>query len=165
MLNLDKDHEDKYNAAGDPRPGAERPGNRDSVAEFGGRAAVLEHIDALFDGSRVVHLPGKDEGLIRRARAFLDGHTSTERIYTRATGFHGERSTAGVFAGSRCGRGCGNGFVRTDGAPLDRGVPGIFTREGYRELFDKRLSEFVAAASADDAQVMGRENTQKRRIL
>ena len=31
--------------------------NRDSVAEFGGRAAVLVYIDALFDGSRVVHSP------------------------------------------------------------------------------------------------------------
>lgn len=41
-------------------------------------------------------------------------------------------------------------------------MPGIFTREGYRELFDKRLSEFVAAASADDAWVMGRESAQKK---
>ena len=46
---------------------------------------MLEHIDALFDGSRVVHSPyEQDAALIRRARAFLDGHTSTERIYARA---------------------------------------------------------------------------------
>ncbi|EHC96158.1 IcmF-related protein, partial [Salmonella enterica subsp. enterica serovar Uganda str. R8-3404] len=46
---------------------------------------MLTHIEALFDGSRVVHSPyEKNEALIRQARAFLDGHTSTERIYARA---------------------------------------------------------------------------------
>ncbi|QDX88266.1 IcmF-related protein [Salmonella enterica subsp. enterica serovar Braenderup] len=32
-------------------------GGSDSVAGFGGRVAVLTHIEALFDGSRVVHSP------------------------------------------------------------------------------------------------------------
>ena len=137
--------------------------NRDSVADFGGRAAVLEHIDALFDGSRVVHSPyEKDEGLIRLARAFLDGHTSTERIYTRALASMESEAPQEFSLVRAVGADAGTVFVRTDGAPLDRGVPGIFTREGYRELFDKRLSEFVAAASADDAWVMGRESAQKK---
>jgi len=43
------------------------------------------------------------------------------------------------------------------GEPLDRGIPGLFTDEGYRELFDKRITEFVAAAYANDEWVMGRE--------
>ncbi|EGY0908178.1 type VI secretion system membrane subunit TssM, partial [Salmonella enterica subsp. enterica serovar Newport] len=85
LLNLDKDHEDKYNAAEIQSWVINDLGNSDSVAGFGGRAAVLTHIEALFDGSRVVHSPyEKDEALIRQARAFLDGHTSTERIYARA---------------------------------------------------------------------------------
>lgn len=42
------------------------------------------------------------------------------------------------------------------------GRAGIFTREGYRELFDKRLPEFVAAATANDGWVMGRESTPKK---
>ncbi|WP_284695576.1 ImcF-related family protein, partial [Escherichia coli] len=53
LLNLDKDHEDKYNAAEIHAWVLNDLDNRDSVAEFGGRSAVLEHIDALFDGSRV----------------------------------------------------------------------------------------------------------------
>ena len=43
------------------------------------------------------------------------------------------------------------------GEPLDRGIPGLFAVEGYRELFDKRITEFVAAAYANDEWVMGRE--------
>lgn len=163
LLNLDKDHEDKYNAAEIQTWVLNDLEYNDSVKEFGGRAAVLEHIEALFDGSRVVHSPyEKDEQLIRQARAFLDGHTSTERIYSRALAAIESEAPEEFTLVRAVGADAGTVFVRTDGAPLDRGVPGIFTREGYRNLFDKRLPEFVAAASEDDAWVMGRENAQKK---
>ncbi len=162
LLNLDKDHEDKYNAAEIQSWVINDLGNSDSVAGFGGRAAVLTHIEALFDGSRVVHSPyEKDEALIRRARAFLDGHTSTERIYARALAAMESEAPQEFTLVRAVGADAGTVFVRSNGAPLDRGVPGIFTREGYRELFDKRLPEFVAAATANDGWVMGRESTPK----
>ncbi|HEC7708898.1 TPA: type VI secretion system membrane subunit TssM [Salmonella enterica subsp. enterica serovar Kottbus] len=125
--------------------------------------AVLTHIEALFDGSRVVHSPyEKDEALIRQARAFLDGHTSTERIYARALAAMESEAPQEFTLVRAVGADAGTVFVRSNGAPLDRGVPGIFTREGYRELFDKRLPEFVAAATANDGWVMGRESTPKK---
>lgn len=163
LLNLDKDHEDKYNAAEIQSWVINDLGNSDSVAGFGGRAAVLTHIEALFDGSRVVHSPyEKDEALIRQARAFLDGHTSTERIYARALAAMESEAPQEFTLVRAVGADAGAVFVRSNGAPLDRGVPGIFTREGYRELFDKRLPEFVAAATANDGWVMGRESTPKK---
>lgn len=163
LLNLDKDHEDKYNAAEIQSWVLKDLENNDSVAGFGGRAAVLTHIEALFDGSRVVHSPyEKDERLIRQARAFLDGHTSTERIYTRALAAMESEAPQEFTLVRAVGADAGTVFVRANGAPLDRGVPGIFTREGYRDLFDKRLPEFVAAASADDDWVMGRESAPKK---
>ncbi|EAB4122769.1 type VI secretion system membrane subunit TssM [Salmonella enterica] len=163
LLNLDKDHEDKYNAAEIQSWVINDLGNSDSVAGFGGRAAVLTHIEALFDGSRVVHSPyEKNEALIRQARAFLDGHTSTERIYARALAAMESEAPQEFTLVRAVGADAGTVFVRSNGAPLDRGVPGIFTREGYRELFDKRLPEFVAAATANDGWVMGRESTPKK---
>ncbi|MGV4277130.1 type VI secretion system membrane subunit TssM [Citrobacter farmeri] len=163
LLNLDKDHEDKYNAAEIQTWVLKDLENNDSVTEFGGRAAVLEHIEALFDGSRVVHSPyDRDEDLIRQARAFLDKHTSTERIYARALAAMESEAPQEFTLVRAVGADAGTVFVRTDGAALDRGVAGIFTREGYRNLFDKRLPEFVAAASEDDGWVMGRESTQKK---
>ncbi|EHX6248656.1 type VI secretion system membrane subunit TssM [Salmonella enterica subsp. enterica serovar Mikawasima] len=163
LLNLDKDHEDKYNAAEIQSWVVNDLGNSDSVAGFGGRAAVLTHIEALFDGSRVVHSPyEKNEALIRQARAFLDGHTSTERIYARALAAMESEAPQEFTLVRAVGADAGTVFVRSNGAPLDRGVPGIFTREGYRELFDKRLPEFVAAATANDGWVMGRESTPKK---
>lgn len=163
LLNLDKDHEEKYNAAEIQTWVLNDLENNDSVTEFGGQAAVLEYIEALFDGSRVVHSPyDRDEDLIRQARAFLDKHTSTERIYARALVAMESEAPQEFTLVRAVGADAGTVFVRTDGAALDRGVPGIFTREGYRNLFDKRLSEFVVAASEDDDWVMGRESTQKK---
>lgn len=164
LLNLDKDQEDKYNAAEILSWVVNDLGNRDSVAGFGGRAAVLTHIEALFDGSRVEHSPyEKDDALIRQARAFLDGHTSTERIYARALAAMESEAPQEFTLVRAVGADAGTVFVRSNGAPLDRGVPGIFTREGYRDLFDKRLPEFVAAATMNDDWVMGRESTPKKR--
>lgn len=147
LLNLDKDHEDKYNAAEIQSWVINDLGNSDSVAGFGGRAAVLTHIEALFDGSRVVHSPyEKDEALIRQARAFLDGHTSTERIYARALAAMKSEAPQEFTLVRAVGADAGTVFVRSNGAPLDRGVPGIFTREGtgscstndYRNLWRRR---------------------------
>jgi Uncharacterized protein conserved in bacteria len=61
------------------------------------------------------------------------------------------------------GADAGTVFVRASGEPLDRGIPGLFTVEGYRELFDKRITEFVAAAYADDEWVMGRETAASQK--
>ncbi|HDI5774175.1 TPA: type VI secretion system membrane subunit TssM, partial [Salmonella enterica subsp. enterica serovar Paratyphi C] len=117
LLNLDKDHEDKYNAAEIQSWVINDLGNSDSVAGFGGRAAVLTHIEALFDGSRVVHSPyEKDEALIRQARAFLDGHTSTERIYARALAAMESEAPQEFTLVRAVGADAGTVFVRSNGA-------------------------------------------------
>ncbi|ELT4732574.1 type VI secretion system membrane subunit TssM [Salmonella enterica] len=166
LLNLDKDHEDKYNAAEIQSWVINDLGSSDSVAGFGGRAAVLTHIEALFDGSRVVHSPyEKDEALIRQARAFLDGHTSTERIYARALAAMESEAPQEFTLVRAVGADAGTVFVRSNGAPLDRGVPGIFTREGYRELFDKRLPEFVAASPDSPLMRLGKAVVEQTTLV
>ncbi|MGS8589299.1 ImcF-related family protein, partial [Salmonella enterica subsp. enterica serovar Infantis] len=88
------------------------------------------HIEPLFDGSRVVHSPyEKDEELIRQARAFLDGHTSTERSYARALAAMESEAPQEFTLVRAVGADARTVFVRRTGAPLARGVPGIFTRE------------------------------------
>ncbi len=47
-------------------------------------------------------------------------------------------------------------FTRESGARLSRGVPGLYTYDGYRNLFDKRLSEIIQIARDNDAWVIGR---------
>ncbi|AOK47366.1 type VI secretion protein VasK [Burkholderia sp. MSMB617WGS] len=129
----------------------------DSAAIFGGRASMIAHVEQLFSGERVVQSPLiRNDALIRQARDFLDGSNATARLYERAKAAI-EKEAPDEFTLIRAvGPQAGTVFTRASGAPLSRGVPGLFTFDGYRRLFDKRLPEFVQAAREDDAWVMGR---------
>lgn len=164
LLNLDEDHKDKFNAGEIQAWVLKDWEQNDSATAFGGRASIYEHLNALFDGSRVVHSPfAKNDALIRSAREFLESSTSTERIYDRAKIAMTDEAPEDFTIARAVGADAGTVFVRASGQPLDRGIPGLFTVEGYRELFDKRITEFVSAAYVDDEWVMGRETTASQK--
>ncbi|MGO4812235.1 type VI secretion system membrane subunit TssM [Cupriavidus sp. 2MCAB6] len=124
---------------------------------FGGRVAVIEHLDSLLDGTRAVQSPyAKNEALIRSARDFLDGDTSIERLYDRAKAAMMEEAPQDFTLVRAVGPQAGTVFTRASGEPLERGIPGIFTYAGYHDVFNARLPEFVGKAQAIDAWVMGR---------
>ncbi|CAB3772176.1 type VI secretion protein VasK [Burkholderia sp. MSh2] len=129
----------------------------DSAAIFGGRASMVDHVQQLFSGERVVKSPLiRNDALIQQARAFLDGSNATDRLYERAKAAMLKESPDEFTLLRAVGPQAGTVFTRASGQPLSRGVPGLFTFDGYRNLFDKRLPEFVQIARDDDAWVMGR---------
>lgn len=128
----------------------------DSAARFGGRAAMIDHVQRLFSEGHIVQSPlSRNEGLIQQARAFLDGRNSTDRLYQRAKTAMSKDAPDEFSLLRVVGPQAGVVFTRASGAPLSSGVPGIFTLDGYRAVFSKRLTEFLQAASEDDAWVMG----------
>ncbi|WP_321872841.1 type VI secretion system membrane subunit TssM [Burkholderia ubonensis] len=129
----------------------------DSAAVFGGRASMIDHVQRLFSGERIVQSPLiRNDALIQQARDFLDGSNATDRLYQRAKAAMLKEAPDEFALLRAVGPQAGTVFTRASGAPLSRGVPGLFTFDGYRSLFDKRLSEFVTLARDDDAWVMGR---------
>lgn len=124
---------------------------------FGGRVAIAEHLNSLLDGSRPIQSPyAKNETLIRSARDFLEGNTSTERLYDRAKAAMMEEAPPDFTLVRSIGPQAGTVFSRASGEPIERGIPGLFTYAGYHELFNARLPEFVNKAQSIDAWVMGR---------
>lgn len=140
----------------------------DSAAAFGGRASMIDHVQQLFSGERVVQSPLiRNDALIQQARAFLDGSNATERLYQRAKEAMMKEAPDEFTLLRAVGPQAGTVFTRASGAPLSRGVPGLYTYDGYRNLFDKRLSEFVQIARDNDAWVMGRsylDDAQKKTV-
>jgi type VI secretion system protein ImpL len=129
----------------------------DSASIFGGRAAMIAHVQRLFSGERLVQSPLiRNDALIQRARGFLDASNATQRLYERAKAAMSKDAPDEFSLLRAVGPQAGMVFTRASGTPLSRGVPGIFTFNGYREVFDKRLHEFVTAARAEDGWVMGR---------
>ncbi|WP_233235285.1 type VI secretion system membrane subunit TssM [Bordetella sp. LUAb4] len=134
----------------------------DSATVFGGRASMIEHVRHLFSGERIVQSPlVRDDALVQKARAFLDGSNATDRLYERAKAAMLNDEPDQFTLLRAVGPQAGKAFTRASGQPLSRGVPGLFTLEGYRELFDKRLAHFIRVARADDAWVMGRSDTTR----
>jgi type VI secretion system protein ImpL len=129
----------------------------DSAAVFGGRASMIDHVRQLFSGKRVVQSPVlRNDALTQQARAFLDGSNATGRLYQRAKTAMMKEAPDEFTLLRAVGPQAGTVFTRASGAPISRGVPGLFTFDGYHNVFDKRLREFVRVASNDDAWVMGR---------
>lgn len=124
---------------------------------FGGRAAVVEHAVALFSGERALEVDAlPDAALVRAAQDFLGTQASTQRIYERAKAAMEAEAPQAFTLIRAVGPQAGAVFSRDGGLPLDQGVPGLFTYDGYHEVFDKRLPEFAARAFDDDGWVMGR---------
>ncbi|WP_423393396.1 type VI secretion system membrane subunit TssM [Burkholderia sp. LMG 21824] len=129
----------------------------DSAAMFGGRAAMIGHVQRMLSEGHVVQSPlSRNEGLIQQARAFLDGSNPTDRLYQRAKAAMLKDAPDEFSLLRVVGPQAGMIFTRASGVPLSIGVPGLFTLEGYRAMFGKRLPEFLQKASDDDAWVMGR---------
>ena len=148
---------DKYNAADIKAWVLDDWARTDSAAVFGGRASMIDHVQRLFSGDRVVQSPLiRNDALIQQTRAFLDGSNATDRLYQRAKVAMMKAAPDEFTLLRAVGPQAGTVFTRASGQPLSRGVPGLFTFDGYRNLFDKRLPEFVQLARDDDAWVMGR---------
>lgn len=129
----------------------------DSATMFDGRAAMIGHVQRLFSEGHVVRSPlSRNDVLIQQVRAFLDGSNPVDRLYQRAMATMLKDAPDDFSLLRVVGPQAGVVFARASGAPLSGGVPGIFTREGYRAVFSRRLPEFLHAASDDDAWVMGR---------
>ncbi|WP_211460489.1 type VI secretion system membrane subunit TssM [Collimonas silvisoli] len=133
----------------------------DSATIFGGRASMINHVNQLFSGKRVVQSPFlQNEALIQAARNFLDANPSTQRLYERSKAAMQIEAPQEFTLTRAVGPQAGTVFARASGQPLDRGIPGLFTYDGYHDLFSKRLPEFVLKAQIEDAWVMGQGQGQ-----
>ncbi len=129
----------------------------DSAVAFGGRASMVQHVEHLFSGAFPVQAESlPNEALLRDVQNFLDSNTSTQRVYERAKAAMSSQAPQEFTLVRAVGPQAGTVFSRAGGLPLEKGVPGLFTYDGYHEVFNKRLPEFVGRALQDDAWVMGR---------
>lgn len=135
--------------SGEPEPGL--------AQLLGNQTAMIGHLEALFSGERVVQsATGRDEALVRQARAFLDTQSTSERLYDRTKSALVTEAPQDFSLVKVLGPRAGTLFRRQSGTSMERGIPGLFTYDGYHGLFAKRLSELITLAQQDDAWVMGR---------
>jgi type VI secretion system protein ImpL len=125
---------------------------------LGNSASMVGHLEWMFSGQRTVQsAAARNEALVRQVRAFLDKNSSSERLYERAKSAMQSQAPQEFSLVRSLGPQSGTLFSRASGASLEKGVPGLFTYDGYHNVFSKQLMGMLAWAQQDDAWVMGKE--------
>ncbi|MBT0571845.1 type VI secretion system membrane subunit TssM [Curvibacter sp. CHRR-16] len=132
-------------------------GEKSLASTFNNSTAMVSYLQDMFSGKRVVQSStSRNEALVRQVRTFLDSTPGNERLYERVKGALAPDVPQDFTLVRALGPQVGTLFSLASGSPLEYGVPGLFTYDGYHELFAKRLKELVVQAQIDDAWVMGR---------
>jgi type VI secretion system protein ImpL len=121
------------------------------------RAALSGHLDALLErGATVSPLP-RDQALIDATRMRLAAVPLQQRVYNRLR----QRGLGGEFREVTVAEAGGPNaqlvFVRASGLPLTKGVPGLFTYDGYHKGFQKVVGEVTKTLAEEQGWVLGIE--------
>ncbi|WP_280152254.1 type VI secretion system membrane subunit TssM [Piscinibacter sp. XHJ-5] len=125
------------------------------------RAQLSEHLDALLAQGAVVSPLPQDKALIDFHRARLATVTLPQRIYNRMR----HQGLGSEFPEFTVVRAAGNNaalvFTRASGAPLTKGVPGLFSYDGYYRGFQKEVKRVAQQLAEEQAWVLGVAETPK----
>lgn len=123
--------------------------------EPGQREELGEHLRALLaQGAAVSPLP-EDRALVDFHRTRLATTTLPQRIYARMR----HRGLGNEFPEFTIVRAAGNNaalvFTRPSGAPLTKGVPGLFSYDGYHRGFQKEVQRVTRQLAEEQGWVLG----------
>ncbi|AXK61806.1 type VI secretion system membrane subunit TssM [Burkholderia sp. IDO3] len=127
---------------------------------------MVGHLDALLaQGASAAPAGTLDMHLVQRARDFLGRVPASGRLYERAIASMAGQAPENVTLSRAAGPQAPWVFALADGSAFERGIPGLYTSEGYRGVFDKLLPEFLDRTRKQDAWVMGRAGGPLERTL
>jgi type VI secretion system protein ImpL len=129
------------------------------------RAALESHLDALLAEGAVVSPLPEDKTLVAQTRSKLVATPLTERIYRRMKrqGFGAEfpEFTVAKVAGA----GAALVFTRASGQPLTKGVPGVFTNDGYHKGFQREVERVAGHLADEESWVLGVTDSNRQNAL
>ncbi|MFJ1209072.1 type VI secretion system membrane subunit TssM [Burkholderia pyrrocinia] len=119
------------------------------------RSALRAHLAALF-GNRVAVSPyPMNERLVADVRERLRQVPFSQRLYRQLTRTLRPATSAFDFSVARAvGPDASLVFRRQSGKPLSEGVPGLYTRNGYRNVFAPRLAGEVESYGREEVWVL-----------
>jgi type VI secretion system protein ImpL len=130
-------------------------GAKNLAERLGNNAAMVEHLEWMFSGKRLIQSGRtRNENLVQQVRSLLDKQSSSERLYQRLKQTLKEQAPHDFTLVRALGPQAGTLFSRASGQTLEQGVPGLFTYDGYHNVFSKKMTQMLAWAEQDDRWVM-----------
>jgi len=129
------------------------------------RAELESHLDALLaEGQAVSPLP-EDKTLVAQTRARLVATPLTERVFRRLR----RQGVGAEFPDFTIAKAAGPGaalvFVRGSGQPLTKGVPGLFTYDGYHKGFQREVERVSSQLADEESWVLGVTDDKRQNAL
>lgn len=119
-------------------------------------ASIDRHLNALFSSEKVVSSPyPMNDALVSQVRNRLSTLSTAQRAYYRLRSRLQHNDLREFNLLDVAGPQAANVFIRKGGQPLNRGVPGLFTYQGYWDLFDKSAGSVVTEVADDEGWVLG----------
>ncbi|MGY4828944.1 type VI secretion system membrane subunit TssM [Sphaerotilaceae bacterium SBD11-9] len=129
------------------------------------RAELEAHLDALLAEGAVVSPLPEDKTLVAQTRARLVATPLTERIFRRLMRQGVGAEFPEFTVAKAAGPGAGLVFTRASGQPLTKGVPGLFTNDGYHKGFQREVDRVASQLADEEGWVLGVNDSQRRNAL
>lgn len=119
------------------------------------RVALAEHLDAAFARGAPQPSAPMDKTLVANVREMLVAYPLEYRIFSRL-----KRARVGADVPDFTAAGAGGPnavrvFERASGQPLTKGIPGLFTRDGYFKAFKSSIAKVAPTLAAEERWVLG----------
>ena len=109
-----------------------------------------------------------DDKLVASVRDMLAAFPLEHRVYSRLQRLDLGAGMAEFSVASAVGPNVARVFTRASGEPLTRGIPGLFTHQGYHKIFSPAVEDAVQQLAAEEPWVLGikaHSNTSVERKL
>ena len=130
------------------------------------RDQLFGHLhNVLFSDSVISPFP-IDAELVARKRDQLAGYSLSQRAYSRLKGrLLNDPKIRDFTIAEAGGPQSAMVFARASGKPLTQGIPGLFTRDGYYDVFLGEASAMLGLLEAEDVWVLGKVAQQPKQQL
>jgi type VI secretion system protein ImpL len=119
------------------------------------RHALAQHLDAaLARGAPQALLP-MDRNLVANVREMLVAYPLEYRVFSRMKRARVGADIPEFSVASAGGPNSARVFERVSGQPLTRGIPGLYTRDGYFKAFKPAIAKVAPQLAAEEQWVLG----------
>jgi len=119
------------------------------------RQALDAHLDALLALGAPAAIAPMDQALVGSVREMLVAFPLEYRIFSRLKRQSRGSDQPEFSVASAAGPDAAKVFTRASGEPLTRGIPGLYTREGYKRSFQSSLGLVASRLASEESWVLG----------
>ncbi|MDB5819249.1 MAG: icmF, partial [Rhizobacter sp.] len=119
------------------------------------RAALDRHLDALLRRGAPKAVTPMNTALVNRTRSLLAQYPLENRVYSRLKRLNASVSLPDFTVAGAVGTQASAVFARSSGQPITRGIPGLFTRDGYNKAFQSSIENLALQLANEETWVLG----------